>query len=481
MATSTIEAGKAFLRLLIENKDFSKGLDDSLRQLKSFGASVTKVGAILGTAGAAITAPFVASLKIFADAGGELDDLSKKTGLTVQSLTELQFAAKLTGTDIDAVAKAAREMQSNGIDPNLIFDYAARIAAIQDPVERAQAAFEVWGKKAGSALLPMLDTLPEVRKRAHELGITWDQDMVEKADRLGDMMDTLKLQLRGVAAAIGTSVSPQISTLLEIISDSLGPVIEWIKQNGELVASVAAMGVALTVLGAVLTTAGVSIVAVTAAIAALATPIGVATLAIGSLGIAVVAITGYFVDWNTEISKVSKSLKEAFAYLQLMNQLGKAFSDPLGAIQDRRDESGASKKPAAPPKEKENDPFGFKFRSKAEESLRSLFGDLKGVFDAFKNGPLPIGERQQRHGLRGFDSVAQKTLDDFEKETRPLLGTFSGRIAGQIFGGGETNSPGQRIAKGVDKLVAVNEQSRKTLEDIDKNTKRSNQFTAGNV
>lgn len=495
MSVSSIEAGRAFLRLVTDDREFKKGLDGALRQLNSFSKSAFAIGASIGAAGAAITAPFAAALRSFSDLGGALNDMRARTGLSAKSLSVLQFAAKQTGTDLGAVEKAAREMQSKGLDPNRIFEFAESIAAIEDPVKRAQAAFDLWGKRAGSAILAMVEELPELQKQASSFALIWSDEMVAIADRFGDAVSTLTSQFTQLAAVIASKVAPYLSDLLETISTHLGDVIRWVDANGQLVVAVGLLGATLVSVGGLISTFAISVLGVSTAIgglgtalglasgiaAAMATPIGGLTLAIGGLGLAVVAAAAHFVDWKEAISGVAAELEKAYRYVTLMNQLGKAFSDPWGAIQDRRDATGASKPSKASGPSAPVDPFGFTFRSEADENLRKLFGDLKGVFDAVRNGPVPISEQQRRRGLRGFDTVSQKTLADFEKETRPILSTFSGRLAGQIFGGSEQNSPSQRIAKGVETLVAVTEKSRKTLEDIDKNTSRSNQFTAGNV
>ena len=135
-STSSIEAGRAFLRLYTEDSEFKRRMDTALRRVQNFGRSLASVGARIGAVGAAMTAPFAASLKVFADTGSQLHDLSKRTGISVRSLSELRFAAEQSGTSLEAIGTAARNMQRNGLDPRTFDQVAARIAAIQDPVQR---------------------------------------------------------------------------------------------------------------------------------------------------------------------------------------------------------------------------------------------------------------------------------------------------------------------------------------------------------
>jgi hypothetical protein len=76
----SVEAGKAFLRLMIEDSEFKRGLDGSLRKLENFGKSLTSIGTRLGAAGALITAPFAASLKVFADVGQKSEETAELAG-----------------------------------------------------------------------------------------------------------------------------------------------------------------------------------------------------------------------------------------------------------------------------------------------------------------------------------------------------------------------------------------------------------------
>lgn len=265
MAASAIEAGRAFLKLLVDDTEFRKGLSDSEKTLNSFGKSLTSLGTKIGLAGAALTAPFAVAAKIFADTGSQLQDMSDRTGLSVKSLSELKYAAGQTGTSLEVVEKAARKMQKDGIDPNRIFEFAKQIAAIKDPTAQAQAAMERFGK-SGTLLLPMLRDLEGLRDRAHELGLVMTPETARAADKFGDAMDDIKASVTALAVQVGAALAPALTSLAEALASSTATISKWVGENNKLVVSVAIAGPALIAVGAIVSGVGDAIIGITAAV-----------------------------------------------------------------------------------------------------------------------------------------------------------------------------------------------------------------------
>ena len=69
------------------------------------------IGAGLSGLGAGIVLPLVGAAKSFADAGSVLNDASARTGVSVEALSALSYAAQQTGTDLGTVEGAIRKMQ----------------------------------------------------------------------------------------------------------------------------------------------------------------------------------------------------------------------------------------------------------------------------------------------------------------------------------------------------------------------------------
>ena len=91
-------------------KRFSKGAGKAL-------GTVGKASAALATAGAgAITVFGVTAATSFAEAGEELDKMSKRTGFSVEALGELKFAAEQSGSRLETVKKGSKRLSSTILD-----------------------------------------------------------------------------------------------------------------------------------------------------------------------------------------------------------------------------------------------------------------------------------------------------------------------------------------------------------------------------
>jgi len=71
-------------KLILDNRDFNRGLDDSERKTKRFSSSfvnVARVGKVVFASLAAVNGAITALSKKVSDAGAELRDLSRSLGL----------------------------------------------------------------------------------------------------------------------------------------------------------------------------------------------------------------------------------------------------------------------------------------------------------------------------------------------------------------------------------------------------------------
>ena len=183
MASSQgIKAGSAFIELFVNDDKLVKGLQKASKKLKAFGDAIAGWGKKLMGIGTAIAAPLVGFAKVFASGSKELQTLSQRTGISVQSLSELAYAAHLSGTDMETLEVGIKRMQKmlyqaatgsqtatdalaqlgltvedlRGLSPDQQFKLIAdKLAAIQSPAVRAALAMQIFGR-SGTALLPMM-------------------------------------------------------------------------------------------------------------------------------------------------------------------------------------------------------------------------------------------------------------------------------------------------------------------------------------
>ncbi|HXG09469.1 MAG TPA: phage tail tape measure protein [Gemmataceae bacterium] len=332
-AASGIRAGAAYVELFVKDSRLVKGLNAVSARLKAFGASITALGAKLAGLGVTLALPFLGAAKLFADMGSDMLDMSQRTGVAVEALSELRYAAEQSGSGAEDLEKGLRTMSRNiieaargsvqarqnlarlgltiadltGLSPDQQFELIAdRLAAIQNPLNRATIAMEIFGR-TGASLLPLLSTgaqgIQELRREANGLGLTMSTEDAQAAEAFGDALSALWRSLKQVAFMVGAALAPTLKQIAEWITRVAANLAGWIDENREVITVIAAViagivgvGVALMVLGPIISAIGTAIGLVTFAISAATTAVSLLGAAIGFLlspiGLVVAAVGG---------------------------------------------------------------------------------------------------------------------------------------------------------------------------------------------
>jgi hypothetical protein len=345
---SDIEAARAFVRLFLKN-DFTKQLAKTLtaggESLRSFGAGVMKAGAGVSAVGGAMLAPIVAGVKTFMDMGGAAVDAAARTGLSVEALSELGFAAEQTGADMGAVEGAIRKTSVavedlstgskaavekfaklglsladlQGLSPDEQFSkIGGAIAAIHDPTMRAAAAVDMFGK-SGTVLLPMLGDMEALRQKARDLGIVMSTEDANAADDLGDAWDALKAQGKTIFFQIGAAVAGPLKEYAGRAAEMAKRAIDWAKANGPLIVTFAKVAVGVSLAGAAIVgiggaIAGLGWVLTGAAtiVSAFGVALGLLTSPVGLLTAGLIAGAVGWLKWSDSGKNAVASIKNAF-------------------------------------------------------------------------------------------------------------------------------------------------------------------------
>ena len=117
MATAgAIRAGQAYVELSTRDSKLVKGLRSAEQRLRAFAASVSSLGTRLVGLGAMAAGPLVAASRMFEDLGDNLAKASARTGVAVEELSELAFAADLSGADLATLELGLRKMSQTIVD-----------------------------------------------------------------------------------------------------------------------------------------------------------------------------------------------------------------------------------------------------------------------------------------------------------------------------------------------------------------------------
>jgi hypothetical protein len=340
-----IEAASAYVRLYTRGNEWAKGLKSAGKSLEDFGTKINAMSIRLAAAGAALSAPIIASVKAYIDLGSELDDVSQRIGINVKALSELRYAADLTGSNITDLEKAFRKA---GIATDKEFEKIAdAIAAIEDPAERTAAAMKKFGK-SGASLVPLLSMgskgIQQFREQAEFLGLSMTGEQAAGAAALGDSLDILLKSIQRLSFEIGAALQPALQDLAAWTVAAIKSAVKWISENKEAVVVVAkvaagtlvaagamtAFGTSVLIAGVSLKAMGVALGAVTSAFALLRT---IATLSVFSivnpLNVAL-ALLGGLAAYGLYASGIIKKLGEMFSAAGALMQ--KTWAGFLAAI-----------------------------------------------------------------------------------------------------------------------------------------------------
>jgi hypothetical protein len=209
-----------------------KGIDSLNAGMKGM-ASVAKTAA----AGLAAFMSVRAVVGVFNELSQAMDNAAKdsqKFGVTAETLTRLQYAAKISGADVaqlgvglqkltknmatvdTATTPAAKALRALGITAKTDVNEAMGILADQfanmpDGAQKAALAMEVFGK-SGTSLIPMLNEgragLKQLTDEADRFGATISTKAARAAEDFNDNMMRLKTSAMGAAKNFTAGLMP---------------------------------------------------------------------------------------------------------------------------------------------------------------------------------------------------------------------------------------------------------------------------------
>lgn len=185
----------------------------------------------------------------FAD---QLQKASDRTGIAVEGLQRLQFAAGQAGVDVGTITNAINRMQNQlalvgegsatataaltrlripindfiGLKPDEQFNrVAVSIAQMESPSERTAAAIGLFGK-SGAELLPVLVStgkeLDKVQAQFDAIGGPVSAGAISRVDELGDSFGALKLATVSLSTELLALGSPAIISVFESVQRFFG-------------------------------------------------------------------------------------------------------------------------------------------------------------------------------------------------------------------------------------------------------------------
>lgn len=206
--------------------------------LKGMASSAGGLSSVLGTLAPVVSGVGLAAMaKGAIDAADNMNDLRQKTGVSVESLSKFQQAAKASGTDIEGVGKALiklnkgladgkaadtlKEMGLSATDASgklkstdqVMLEVADKFKAMPDGAQKTALALKLFGK-AGADMIPMLNG---GRSSIESLQATMTGKFAKSADELNDKLAAMQGKLLQVGVTLGTALMPALTAIADVV------------------------------------------------------------------------------------------------------------------------------------------------------------------------------------------------------------------------------------------------------------------------
>lgn len=219
-------------KVAAETGTLSKGMGSAFAALKG-------VAAALG-AGLSVTA-LAGIVNQAAEAGDAMMKMAEKTGMSVESLSALKYAAALSDVEMEkvqsGVGKLARAMYdaAAGVETTqavfktlgvayqdadgklrdmgeIMVAIGARFAAMEDGATKAALAQKLFGK-SGAELIPLLNNLQELADEARRVGYIMTQEKAESLEAYNDALKRIHLSSEALKKEFAAGLAPALTDI----------------------------------------------------------------------------------------------------------------------------------------------------------------------------------------------------------------------------------------------------------------------------
>lgn len=192
-------------------------------------------------------AVFVGQIRRAIDEMDEVGKAAKRAGTSVESFSALNYAASQTGVQDmekslialsdsldsakDGTGAAAEAFAALRIDPAQFRDpadalvaLAERFAELPNGVDKTALAIDIFGKRLGPGMIPLLNEGAEgirrYREEAEALGKVISNVSAEDAERFNDNLDKLKSSSDGLGISLAQNILPQLTQVSDAMTEA---------------------------------------------------------------------------------------------------------------------------------------------------------------------------------------------------------------------------------------------------------------------
>lgn len=268
----SIAIATAAYNIQASEKDLSPNIntspiDDAKKKVEEYKEAAKKVGA-------ACESLFGKVFKItssFAQTGDVFDKASQRIGISAQSLSELSYAANLSGTTLEQVEQSMKSLSQKLIDATTkggdaadaftsiglsaadlsrmspeeqFYKIADAIANIDDPTRRSAAAMKIFGD-AGAQILPLLsngsDGINAMKQEAQDLGVSISDSAAKMSAEYNDAIARMTTVCDSLKMSLSEALLPVLTTAADWIKKISTYVSKFARENPTTTKSIVAI------------------------------------------------------------------------------------------------------------------------------------------------------------------------------------------------------------------------------------------------
>ena len=196
----------------------------------------------------------------YLDLAGQLGRLSQETGLTVEQMAGLAYAANQVHVPVETLTKGMKTFSEHLVKTGqgskdlkqALLEEAKAFEQLPNGAAKATRAVELFGR-SGLAMIPLLNKGPAELQAMFDRGemLTGiDKATVLTASEFSHALKDSKLAAESLAGALLVMVLPAITKMLHSMTDGIIALRQWVKESEAFKVSLEAAGVALAAFSA---------------------------------------------------------------------------------------------------------------------------------------------------------------------------------------------------------------------------------------
>lgn len=356
---SEIRAGAAYVEAMWRDSALRKGMASTQAFLNSWGKATSAIGMGAIGAGMGLEGGLLGAVSAFTEMGSEMQRGAEMTGMSVEALSQLKYAAQQSKVPVEQLEASIAKMNKSMVEgaegsaeakqayaalglpiqklaamkpDEQLSAIADALSKIKSPTLKSDLAQEIFGK-SGAQLLPLLNQgaagIAALRKQADALGLTMSSEDAKAADELDKKFDALWATVKMGVFHIGGALAPALSNIVQKMSSGMAAISNWIKGHQQLVVIAGGAAIALVAVGAGIVGIGFAMQGAGAALGGFSGAMSIAAKAAGLLS---GPLGGAFTLMKSVGSAALFALNPFKLLPGLIGAAGAAISGTAGAI-----------------------------------------------------------------------------------------------------------------------------------------------------